>query len=137
MKTTFIALAILLFSIQALADRCGGNCPSGNCPNCPCGTAPQAQDANYWCSQFGGWNQACCRCIISHESGGNANAANHNTNGSFDVGIFQINDFNWNACNGGRAPCDPNANLKCAIKVWQWGGNSFKYWSTARGCGCA
>jgi hypothetical protein len=46
------------------------------------------------CKEYG-WNQACCQCIVTHESSGDANAANENTNGSFDVGVWQINSGNW------------------------------------------
>ncbi len=90
---------------------------------------------------------------MSHESGGNANAANYNTDSSFDVGLWQVNSFNWNSwyvsiyflvlftsdticSSGGNAPCDPNANLQCAIDVWKWGGGNFRFWSTCGGCGC-
>ncbi len=131
MKLVILALIIAL----ALADTCGGNCPGGGCPNCPCGTSRNAADISGWCGRYG-WNQACCRCIVSHESGGNANAMNYNSNGSFDVGFWQINDFNWNACSGGNAPCDLESNLNCAIKVYGWGGNTWRLWSTASGCGC-
>jgi len=113
---------------------CGGNCPSGDCRGCPCGTAPAYQSIDHYCSQYG-WNQACCKCIMSHESSGNAHAANYNSNGSVDVGIFQINSINW-GCNSGHAPCDPNANLKCAIEVYRNAGNSWRPWSTCGGCGC-
>jgi len=88
-----------------------------------------------WCSKFGGWNQSQCRCIVSHESGGNANAVNQNRGGSLDVGVWQVNTINWNACSGGRAPCNPSTNLGCAIDVWKWGGGSFKLWSTCGVCG--
>ena len=51
---------------------------------------------------------------MQHESGGNANAVNQNGNGgSYDVGLWQINDMNWASCNGGKAPCDGNSNLNC------------------------
>ena len=53
---------------------------------------------------------------------GNANAAGENTDGSYDVGLWQINDYNWNSCSGGKAPCDPSTNLNCAKKVYAWGG---------------
>jgi hypothetical protein len=43
---------------------------------------------------------------------------------------------NWGQCNGGRAPCDPTQNLNCAIKVYGWGGNTWKLWSTHTACGC-
>jgi len=32
------------------------------------------------------------------ESGGNAHAANQNSGGSYDVGLWQINDYNWVSC---------------------------------------
>ena len=137
MNKYFISLIVLLLGVQALANTCGGNCPSNDCPSCPCGTQRSVVNIASWCSQFSGWNQACCQCIASHESGGNTNAANHNSNGSYDVGLWQINNVNWASCSGGQAPCDPHTNLQCAIKVWQWGGKTFKLWSTAKACGCA
>jgi hypothetical protein len=132
----FILLSLSLF---ALANTCGGNCPTNYCPSCPCGTKPSYQNIAYWCAKFSGWDQACCQCIVSHESGGNANAANYNlyTDSTFDVGLWQINLVNWGVCNNGNPPCDLNANLQCAIDVWRWGGNSFHYWTTAAACGCA
>ena len=133
----FIALAVLLFAISTVANDCGGNCPSNGCANCPCGNSPNWQDAGSWCSRYGGWDQGCCQCIVSHESNGNANAAHDNGGGNMDVGLFQINQGNWGDCSGGNAPCDVEANLNCAIQIWQWGGNSFSLWATAQGCGCA
>lgn len=72
---------------------------------------------------------------MSKESGGNANAVNQNgAGGSYDVGLWQINDMNWASCSGnsnwylsicslsfmlnciiegGAAPCDPSKNLEC------------------------
>jgi hypothetical protein len=94
---------------------------------------------------------------LSAESGGNGNAANYNSNGkwcgwwgvdgryerarglwsagSYDVGAWQINSSNWASCSGGKAPCDMDTNLDCAIKVWTWGDKSFKLWSTCSQCG--
>jgi hypothetical protein len=108
------------------SSNCGGNCPGG-CSSCPCGTNTNYQDIASWCAQHS-WNQVCtlnlrdksyipyrplinipyracvaqanCQCIMSHESGGNANAVNQNSGGSYDVGLWQINDYNWNACSG-------------------------------------
>eukprot|EP01113_Clastostelium_recurvatum_P037145 TRINITY_DN53_c0_g2_i2.p1 TRINITY_DN53_c0_g2~~TRINITY_DN53_c0_g2_i2.p1 ORF type:complete len:151 (+),score=30.29 TRINITY_DN53_c0_g2_i2:60-512(+) len=116
-------------------NTCGGNCPSNDCPGCPCGTARADQDVAAVCARYSGWNQACCQCIVKHESSGNANAANYNTNGSYDVGVWQINNIHWGACNGGKAPCDVESNLKCAIEVWNER-KSFGPWSTCKGCGC-
>ena len=117
------------------ASNCGGNCPGGNCPSCPCGTTKSVLDITSWCAQYTGWNQANCRCIVSHESGGNANAVCYNTNGSYDVGLWQINDYNWGSCSGGAAPCSASTNLACAKKVYGWGGNTWKFWSTCGACG--
>lgn len=97
--------ALLLGLIKA--DHCGGNCPSARCPTCPCGNAKLMVDIGMWCSKHN-WNVQCCKCLVSHESGGNAHAMNYNSNGSTDVGLWQINSVNWKDCNSGHAPCDPN-----------------------------
>ena len=140
MKTASLLVIIFLCSIAvSVADKCSGNCPSGSCSNCYCGTKTNFQSAATWCSKYKEWDQKCCQCIVQAESKGNANAVNYNANagnGSYDVGLFQINSFNWKACNGGVAPCDVNDNLQCAIKVWKWGGKTFKKWATASRCGC-
>ncbi len=137
LKNPMRILSFLLSLVTVAAvSTCGGNCPGGNCPACPCGSTKSVQDITSWCAQFSGWNQANCRCIMSHESGGNANAVGYNTDGSYDVGLWQINDFNWGACSGGSPPCGPSANLACAKKVYAWGSNTWKLWSTCRTCGC-
>jgi len=117
------------------SGNCGGNCPGGACPDCPCGTESSPINIDWVCSQWTGWSQDCCRCIVSHESGGNGHAMNYNTNGSFDVGVFQINQINWGACNGGKIPCDWQSNLKCAKQIYS-DRSSFGAWSTCSGCGC-
>ncbi|CAG9318382.1 unnamed protein product [Blepharisma stoltei] len=127
---------IALFLACAYANTCGGNCPSNDCTSCLCGTTKDVVSIASWCSQYSGWSQTCCQCIASHESGGNANAQNHNTNGSNDIGLWQINSANWDSCSGGSAPCNPSTNLACAKKVWGWGGNTWKLWSTCSGCNC-
>ena len=132
-----IALLLALGCLAVvLADNCGGNCPSGNCPDCKCGWNANYVDAGQACSRFSGWSQSCCRCIIEHESNGNANAQHGNGDGSQDVGLWQINSNNWNECNGGRTPCDVNSNLECAKKIWEWGGNNWNLWATCGVCGC-
>jgi hypothetical protein len=55
---------------------------------------------------------------------------NYNSNGSTDVGLWQINSINWGNCNSGHAPCDPTQNLNCAIKIYQGRSNSWNAWST-------
>jgi len=124
--------------VNATGSTCGGNCPGGDCPSCPCGTTKNVLDISSWCAKYS-WNQANCKCIMSKESGGNANAVNYNGGQSsaylWDVGLWQVNSYNWNACSGGGAPCDPNKNLQCAIDVYKWGGNTWKLWSTCGACG--
>jgi hypothetical protein len=83
-------LILFLLITLTLSDSCGGNCPSGSCPTCFCGSSRNTIDIAGWCSKYG-WDQGCCKCIVSHESGGNANAVGYNTDGSSDVGIWQIN----------------------------------------------
>lgn len=149
MNTIFVALFVAILAYTAMAgtlmrdglnttSNCNGNCPGGACPSCPCGTDPYYVDVASWCAQYS-WNQAACQCIISHESGGNAHAVNYNSYQSasylWDVGLWQINSFNWNACSGGAAPCDPGSSLNCAIDVYRWGGNTWKLWSTCGACG--
>ncbi len=131
-------LVIALLAGSAMADTCGGNCPSDDCPSgqCQCGTSTNYVDVSSYCSSYSGWTQACCECIANAESGGNANAENYNSNGSYDIGLYQINDVNWNSCSGGSAPCDPNTNLQCAQAVWNWGSQTWRLWSTCGGCGC-
>jgi len=117
-------------------NTCGGNCPSNSCSTCYCGTTTDQVSASTYCAKHN-WNQAHCECIISHESGGNAHAQLHDSNGSDDVGLFQVNSLNWGqgTCPKG-APCDPSNNTACAWQVYQWGGNTWKLWSTCGACGC-
>jgi hypothetical protein len=37
---------------------------------------------------------------------------NLNENGSYDVGLWQVNSVNWDSCASGNPPCDPGVNLK-------------------------
>ena len=83
------------------------------------------------CAQHN-WNQNCCKCIVQKESSGNPNASN----GGNYIGLFQISRIHWGSCSGGKAPYDPQANLRCAIQVYKGAGNSWRPWSTARACGC-
>ena len=129
------AVLVAVLAQLAAADTCGGNCPSDDCPSCPCGTGTNYVNIANWCAGYG-WGQSCCQCIVSHESGGNGNAANYNDNGSFDIGLWQVNEMNWNDCSGGNAPCDISTNQQCAIDVYRWGGNTWRLWSTCGGCGC-
>eukprot|EP01130_Rhizamoeba_saxonica_P010659 TRINITY_DN4389_c0_g1_i1.p1 TRINITY_DN4389_c0_g1~~TRINITY_DN4389_c0_g1_i1.p1 ORF type:complete len:164 (-),score=14.59 TRINITY_DN4389_c0_g1_i1:43-534(-) len=116
-------------------SKCGGNCPSGRCSSCPCGSSKSMVSISSMCKQFSGWKQSSCECIAKHESGGNAHAMLQNGDGSFDVGLWQVNSRNWASCSGGKAPCSTSANLACAKKVFGWGRNTWKYWATCSKCG--
>jgi hypothetical protein len=105
-KKSLLALAVCVGIVTA--NTCGGNCPSGNCASCKCGTSRDVVDIGTWCAKYSGWNQACCKCVVSHESGGNAHAQLDNHGGLIDVGLWQIDSINWKSCNGGNPPCDVN-----------------------------
>ncbi|CAG9318383.1 unnamed protein product [Blepharisma stoltei] len=135
MKGIFILLGL---AFLAYADTCGGNCPLNDCPKdtCSCGYSSNVIDIAYWCSQFQGWSQSCCKCIAPNISNGNANTESYNSYGSRQIGVWQINSTNWESCNDGNPPCSPTSNLNCAKKIWAWGGNSWKYWPACSACGC-
>ena len=128
-----VALAVLMVFVTA--TTCGGNCPSDDCPRCPCGEEPKHFSGSHECGEVGEWSQTCCRCIADHESGDNSHAANYNTNGTFDIGFWQINDIHWGACNDGSAPCGIDNNRSCAHQIWKERRN-WSPWSTCGGCGC-
>lgn len=65
--------------------------------------------------QYSGWSQACCQCIVSHESGGNGNAVNQNSGGSLDVGLWQVNTQNWASCSGGSPPVSQESVLSSLL----------------------
>ncbi|KAJ3451102.1 lysozyme-like protein [Anaeramoeba flamelloides] len=121
-----LAVLVLLFSIFAYIN-------AGYCDTC--GSSSYV-DISSWCSKYSGWSQECCKCIAEHESSGNIHACNKNTDASIDVGLWQINSRNWDACNGGKAPCTASENLACAKDVFGWGSHTWKYWSTCSTCGC-
>jgi len=124
---------VVLAALAATATAGYANSTNGGCSTCG---SPSHVSISDWCSKYSGWSQGCCKCIVEAESGGDAHACNKNSNGSIDVGLWQVNSCNWASCNGGNAPCDPSSNLYCAKKVFQWGGNTWKYWSTCGKCGC-
>merc|ERR1712018_184944 len=99
MKYVFVGLLILGLGMNCLGDTCGGNCPSDTCDDCLCGSSKNMVDISEWCSKFH-WDQSNCECIMQNESGGNANALYQNKGGtypdSYDLGLWAINDFNWN-----------------------------------------
>lgn len=89
------SILLCFILVVALCDSCGGNCISGNCPSCPCGSDKKIVNISVWCARYS-WNQNCCKCIVSHESGGNANAMSYRSYGAFSVGLMQIEQVNIN-----------------------------------------
>lgn len=75
--------------------------------------------------------------MASKLSGGNSNAMNREENGSYDVGLWQVNNIHWGVCNDGKAPCALVDNLRCAIQVYKQNGETWKEWpEVAKGCNC-
>lgn len=98
-----VAILILLVAL-VFANNCGGNCPSGRCQGCQCGATKNIQDIATWCAKYN-WNQKCCKCIIAHGSGGNANYMEFNS-GFTTLGMWAISMGYWGSCNGGKPPCN-------------------------------
>ena len=112
---------------QSLSS-CGGNCRSGLCKECICGTNSNIVNVTDLCNKYGKWNKNCCECLGNYLSKGNTNALNQGIDNLYSVGIWQISENNWNNCNNGKAPCDSEDNLKCAISLWEIG-KDFRLWS--------
>ena len=87
-----------------------------------------------WCRKFPESSLSACLCVVKGESGGNANAELYSSANDVDIGLFQINTYNWAFCNNGQPPCDLETNLACAKKVFGFGGNSWHYWVVAGRC---
>lgn len=71
-------------------------------------------------AQGAGWrldDLATAVAVALAESGGDTTATHHNTNGSTDYGLWQVNSVHY----GGQAPpnwSDPAANAQAAHAVW-------------------
>ena len=79
-------------------------------------------------------------CIINCETNNNTAAVNYNTNGTWDTGLCQINDVNWQGngvCSSFISSqselCDAQANVDCAFAIYQQSG--FQPWSADARCG--
>ncbi len=131
--------ALLMCPIRPTSgNTCGGNCGSDTCPSCPCGIIHSYTNITNACALTAGWSQDCCECIVKYESGCNLNAQNYMLKArTYQIGLWQIDQNNWASCNNGSAPCSLSANLNCAIKMFQNGGNTWTNWPSCRNCdGC-
>lgn len=61
---------------------------------------------------YRGYSLANWVCLSKWESSYNTSAINHNTDGSTDYGIFQINSHWW--CDDGLTPSSNACNIKCS-----------------------
>lgn len=68
-------------------------------------------------------------CLVKYESSFNSRAKGKmNTNGSFDWGIFQINDKYWCKVGSNGGDCNANCNSKLfLVKIIHKDGNLFTY----------
>lgn len=72
-----------------------------------------------WISAGGDPSQASMAAAIAlAESGGNPNSVGHNTNGSLDRGLWQINTVH-----GAQSTLDPMANARAAVSISNNGRN--------------
>lgn len=71
---------------------------------------------------------ATATAVALAESGGDPGATNHNTNGSYDYGLFQINTVHGPLLNQGDK-FNPLDNAKMALTVFKGAGNKWTPWS--------
>lgn len=77
-------------------------------------------------------NATVALAVALAESGGKPGAVGHNTNGSSDWGLWQINDKAHPEMfsEGDTRWADPVSNRDMAFKVWQQAGGKWTPWST-------
>ncbi len=88
--------------------------------------APKLEDLtdieSYICEKWGPFDCRVALSVAKAESGMREGAFNVNTNGSVDIGIFQINSIHWDVTN--REGCslkeivDQYKNVDCAFRIW-------------------
>ncbi len=68
---------------------------------------------------------------IAEDGGGDPAALSpKNKNGTFDLGLWQINSIHWSSCGGEAALTVPANNAACAHKIYQGSGSGWCAWST-------
>jgi hypothetical protein len=68
---------------------------------------------------------AMAAAVAMAESGGRSDAVGHNTNGTIDNGLWQINSIH-----GSQSTLDPLANARAAVSISQ-NGSTWRPWCTA------
>lgn len=83
----------------------------------------------YICDTFGTYECQVAIAVMRAESKGNAEAWNYNTNGTLDIGLWQINEINWDTCNMTMKDLlDPYKNTDCAKIMYDRSDESFSPW---------
>jgi Lysozyme like domain len=90
---------------------------------------PRQVAASAYAGGFRGSELAPAVAIALAESSGDPHATNHNSNGSTDYGLWQINSIHSQILASGRWD-DPASNGKMAFKVYSDAGKKFTPWVT-------
>jgi len=92
-------------------------------------TEAETDIEKYVCDVFGNFNCQVALAVMESESGGNPEAWNANTNGTLDVGLWQINSINWETCGMSMSDLlNPYKNTDCAKTLYDRAGGSFTPW---------
>lgn len=89
------------------------------------------------CDKFGTWDCQVALAVMNAESGGDCEAFNVNTNGTADIGLFQINSIHWDRFGGLHELTTCEGNLEAAYTIWEeqswspwvayWNGNFMEF----------
>jgi hypothetical protein len=75
---------------------------------------------DYICEKWGVYDCRVALAVARAESGMRADAWNVNSNGSIDIGIFQLNSVHYKKDGCGLADVvDPYKNVDCAYQIWE------------------
>ena len=77
---------------------------------------------------FAGQSADTAVCISFYESSHRPLVTNTNTNGTQDHGLMQINDYWKRELCSGLNLYSPDENMKCAHRLWDADGQSFRAW---------
>ena len=122
-----VAVALLpLVAGLALVAVLSGSASSGPIPAACSGTAAYAAAA----AGFTGTDLPIAVAVAQAESGGNPLATHVNSDGSTDLGLWQINNRAHPDLIASGDWRDPASNARMAYSVWQAAGGSFSPWVT-------
>ena len=77
----------------------------------------------YICEKFGTYDCKPALAVASAESGLVEDKYHYNSNGTIDIGIFQINEVHWNKLGCSPAELfDAKKNVDCAYSIWKENG---------------